>query len=406
MAGYSKDSKALRIVPPLQTAFPAVARFCSPPQTVLPMNENRPTPPSRRDFLTGRALRSEVERHGEALADELVGADIGRSEPTGGTTLRLATRAMACDFSVLLNPDAGEHLEAASNALDLIHQLEDQLSVYREWTELSQLNRTAAEGPVPVELQLFQLLRTACELAQRTAGAFDPSSGPLVALWRRARQEDRIPTESEIEDALEQTGVDHVRFDHAERTVQFDRSGMEINLGGIGKGYALDRAGRLLDESGAGDWLIHGGHSSLLARGDHNGCGGWPVGLRDPLLPQGRLATLVLRDCAFSTSGSGVQFFRHDGKRYGHILDPRTGWPVDGMLSVTVLAPTAAEADALSTAFFVMGVEKSREYCDNHKEVSALLIPPPRRGRRLEPINCGIPEEVLFFAPDGVSEER
>lgn len=370
------------------------------------MNENRPLPSSRRDFLTGRALRSEVERHGDALADELVGRGDGRREPAGGATVRLATRAMACDFSVLLNPGPGEHLEAASNALDRIHQLEDQLSVYREWTELSQLNRNAAEASVAVESQLFQLLRTACDLADRTAGAFDPTSGPLVALWRRSRQEDRIPTASEIESALKQTGVEHVRFDDADCRVQFDRIGTEINLGGIGKGYALDRAGQMLQEAGAGDWLIHGGHSSILARGDHNGLGGWPVGLRDPLFPQRRLATLLLKDRGFSTSGSGVQFFRHGGKRYGHILDPRTGWPVDGMLSVTVLTPTAAEADALSTAFFVMGVEKAQEYCDNHKEVSALLIPPPRRGRRLEPIVCGISEDVLFFASDGVSEER
>jgi thiamine biosynthesis lipoprotein len=100
-----------------------------------------------------------------------------------------------------------------------------------------------------------------------------------------------------------------------------------------------------------------------------------------------------------STSGSGVQYFRHAGKRYGHILDPRTGWPVDDVLSVTVLAPTAAEADALSTAFFVLGLEKTRAYCDNHRGVAALVIPPPRQGRRLEAINCGIPDELLTFAP-------
>ena len=191
-----------------------------------------------------------------------------------------------------------------------------------------------------------------------------------------------------------------MQFDPTRRSVQFDRRGLELNLGGIGKGYALDRIGQLLREADVTDWLIHGGQSSLLACGDHQGRGGWPVGIRNPLFPNTRLATILLRDQAMSTSGSGVQSFRHQGRRFGHILDPRTGWPADGMLSVTVLAPTAAEADALSTAFFVLGVEKARAYCDNSPGVNALLIPPPSGGRTLEPINCGLPDEVLFFATD------
>ena len=168
-------------------------------------------------------------------------------------------------------------------------------------------------------------------------------------------------------------------------------------MGGIGKGYALDRIGQLLLDDGLDNWLFHGGNSSLLARGDHNAMGGWPVGLRNPLFPKQRLATVLLRDCALSTSGTGVQHFRVEGERYGHILDPRTGWPAEELLSVTVLAPTAAEADALSTAFFVMGVESSQQYCDNREGVGAILIPPPRQGRTLEPNVCGISAEVLFF---------
>lgn len=128
-----------------------------------------------------------------------------------------------------------------------------------------------------------------------------------------------------------------------------------------------------------------------------NFTGGWAIGIRHPLFPAERYATIVLRDRGMSTSGSGVQFFRHAGKRYGHILDPRTGWPVEDVLSVTVLAPTAAEADALSTAFFVMGLEKAQAYCDTDANVAALLIPPPRRGRALEPVLCNLPDDVLFF---------
>jgi thiamine biosynthesis lipoprotein len=137
----------------------------------------------------------------------------------------------------------------------------------------------------------------------------------------------------------------------------------------------------------------------VLSQGGHAGHAGWPIGIRNPNFPERQLATLLLSGRGMSTSGSGVQYFRHGGQRYGHLLDPRTGWPVEGMLSVTVLAPTAAEADALSTAFFVLGVEKARGYCHNRTDVAALLIPHPPPGRRLEPINLGIPTDDLFFTP-------
>jgi thiamine biosynthesis lipoprotein len=179
-------------------------------------------------------------------------------------------------------------------------------------------------------------------------------------------------------------------------TISFARPGVELNLGSIGKGYALDRAAEILTEHELTDWLLQGGHSSVIARGEHNGLPGWPVGLRNPLLPQRRLGTILLRDQALATSGTAVQHFRFEGQRYGHIIDPRTGWPVENMLSVTVLAPTAAEADALSTAFFVGGVELAERYCHNHPAVSALLIPPPR-GQRLEPICIRIPADMLFW---------
>ena len=140
------------------------------------------------------------------------------------------------------------------------------------------------------------------------------------------------------------------------------------------------------------------GQSSLLARGKHNGLAGWPVGIGNPLFTGKRLGTILLADKAMATSGSNIQYFRHQGEKYGHILDPRTGWPIDTMLSVTVLADTAAEADALSTAFYVMGVEKAKAYCDN-AGIGAVLIPYPK-GPRLEPMVVGIPADHLFLDAD------
>ena len=173
---------------------------------------------------------------------------------------------------------------------------------------------------------------------------------------------------------------------------------MELNLGSIGKGYALDRCRELLEAGGMTDFLLHGGQSSLLARGSRNPGGdeGWWIGVRDPLRPGGRLGLLRLHDRALGTSGTGTQFFYHAGRRYGHILDPRTGQPAEGVLSSTVLARTAAEADALSTAFYVLGPTAALEYCrrygEMHGGLSALLVVPGPRPGGAEIVTYGLDE--------------
>ncbi len=350
---------------------------------------------SRRDFLTGRAIRAELEETGEKIADALVKQDsVG---PRSAETIRLSTTAMATEFSIIQNPGPGQRMTITSDALDLVHELEDQMTVYREQSTLMDINRQAYGQPVEVETQLFGLFQLCQKLHEETAGAFDPTSGPLIALWKQCRDKGHIPTEDELCTALQQTGMEHVLLDELQKTVHFERSGLSLNLGGIGKGFALDRIGAFLQKNEMNDYLVHGGRSSIFARGDHNQQGGWPVGIMNPAFRNQRYGTILLRNCGMSTSGSSVQFFRHEGQRYGHILDPRSGWPAAEALSVTVLAPTAAKADALSTAFFVMGLEKTREYCDNHPQVGALIIPPPQGGRSLQPISLGIPDEILFL---------
>ncbi|QDU41380.1 Thiamine biosynthesis lipoprotein ApbE precursor [Maioricimonas rarisocia] len=358
---------------------------------------NRPDDPNRRDFLTGRAVRRKVEQAGDALADAIVDAGEHRPVPVGHDTIRLQTRAMACEWSVVMNPGVPREVMAASDALSLVHGLEAQMTVYRDDSELSRLNRTAHESPQSVEPGLLSLLLACDELAEMTGGAFDATSGPLIALWRRCREEGRIPTQDEIDDTREITGMQRVRLDADAGTASYEREGVELNLGAVGKGYAIDRAVEHLRGEEMADFLVHGGYSSLYAAGDHYGQGGWPVGIRNPLFTERRYATLLLADEGMSTSGSNIQYFRYEGKRYGHILDPRTGWPAEGLLSVTVVAPTATEADALSTAFYVMGLEKALEYCDNHRSVGAILIPAPQRGRALEPVVRNIAEDRLFF---------
>lgn len=327
-----------------------------------------------------------------------------RVQPSAGITVRLSTRAMACDFSVIMNPGPTEQIEAAGTALDAIHAAEAWMSIYRENSHFSQLNRKAASHPQPVRGDMFELLQTAQKIHLGTDGAFDMATGVLTRLWRASRQEQRIPSQMEIEAALALSGMQHLALNPRENSVAFRTPGLLLDPGAIGKGYALDDAALQLmqTEHAPQSFLLHGGHSSLKAIGPHNGHAGWPIGIGNPLFTEQRLGTLLLCDKAMATSGSNIQFYRHEGRRYGHILDPRTGWPVDGMLSVTVLAPSAAVADALSTAFFVMGVEKACLCCKNWPEVGAILIPFPDKGRKVCPKVIGIPDEQIVWDEDQV----
>lgn len=341
---------------------------------------------TRRDFLSGRSAADAAADLGERMLGPEGSAGPSVQSMGKSYLIHVTRRAMACEFQVDLN--AGQYPQgtpAALKALELISHLEDQMSVFRPESEISRLNRTAAEGPVQVESRLFDLLALAWRLNEETAGAFDVTSGPLWRAWGFARRQGSVPSAEELTDALERTGAGLVELDEDVRTVRFGKPGMEINLGSIGKGYALDRAAERLLEAGVGDFLLHGGQSSVLARGRRmepsapEGAG-WKVGLRDPVRPNTRLAEIRLVDQALATSGSARQYFRHAGRRYGHILDPRSGWPAEGVYSATVLAPEAALADALATAFCVMGPDATLDYCQDRPELSAVLVCPGPQG--------------------------
>ena len=341
---------------------------------------------SRRDFLTGRAAVRALGDVRDRLAPPLPPPE---SEQASRSYLVSVSRdAMACTFEIALN--AGQYpggTDAAVAALDLVDRLEQQLTIYRDDSEVSRLNQRAAAEPVVVERGLFDLLLQAKQLHDETGGAIDITSGPLTKVWGFFRRQGQLPTQREIDEALSQIGSQWLELDAAARTVRFARPGMELNLGAIGKGYALDRAADYLDSQGVHDFLIHGGASSVLGRGSR--VAGWLVALKHPLKPDERLAEFTLVNQALGTSGSGTQFFHYQGKRYGHILDPRTGWPADKVLSATVIAPTAALADALSTAFYVGGIELAETYCRQHPEIAALLVTPSARSGKVElhPVN-------------------
>ena len=351
---------------------------------------------SRREFLTGRAAQKEIRHAGDKLADALSETTAGTA-PIAGDTIRLETRAMGCPWCVVMNPGPSRQVMVATDAFEIVRSVEQMLTIYRDESEVAQLNLHAFQSECSVSTELLEFLRICRQLYDETSRAFDPAAGQLIQLWKRARLQGRIPTTEEIQSALKNSGMQYVTWDCQQQTIRFE-SELLLDFASIGKGYGIDRAAEHLQREHIDSFLIHGGFSSLLAQGEHNGLPGWPIGLKNPLFTEQRYATLLVCNQGMSTSGSNVQYFRHHGKRYGHLLDPRTGWPTDGLLSVTVLAPTAAHADALSTAFYVMGLDKALQYCDDHPEVGAILVPPPSQGRLLEPLVKNI--ELERFHPE------
>lgn len=325
----------------------------------------------RREFLNPKQL---AEAAGQVLAVR----DAAPAEDAPEfALLRFARRAMATTFELLLPLGTPAALETADAVLDELHRLEDQLTVYHDGSEVSRLNRLAASRPIVVEDRLFQLLQHCARLTDETEGAFDITAGPLIKAWGFFRRQGRVPAECERVQARERVGMKHVRLDPQRRTVAYAKPGVEINLGSIGKGHALDRLGELLrSEWGIRSALVHGGASSVLALGAEPGTGrGWLVGVRHPWRPERRIAQVRLKDQALGTSAATFQHLYHNGKNLGHVLDPRTGWPAQGIASATARAPTAADADALATAFFIHGVDWTKAYCEKHPEVSAILLP-------------------------------
>lgn len=329
---------------------------------------------NRRDFLSRRFLHMAGEILGALDVSPACADNPNRQE---SVLLRLTHQAMATSFELLLPFGTPDALEVGKAAFDEIDRQEERLSSYRDTSEVSRLNRLAGGESASVEETLFDLLTLAGRLTEETKGAFDVATGSLIRAWGFHNRRPRLPSEQELQLALSRAGMKHVVLDPRDRSVRFLRPEVEINLGGIGKGYALDRVAAILKKDRkVSSALLHGGRSSVYAIGTEPGTNrGWAVGVRHPWDEKRRLAVVRLCDRALATSAASYQHLEHAGRRLGHILDPRTGWPAEGLASATVLAPTAAEADALATAFFVMGADQARLYCETHPEIGALLLP-------------------------------
>ena len=282
--------------------------------------------------------------------------------PCRAETLRYESsiQAMGSVYTIAAYGEDRAQLSAGvSAALQEARRLDELLSNYKSESELSEINQQAARKQVKVSVELFALLERCQHYSELSEGAFDWTVGPLMRLWGFYRASGRLPEglpeRSAVAEALRAVGYKHVHLDQESRTVRFDSPGVELDPGGIGKGYAVDKMVDVLREAGIQTALVSAAGSSIYALGSPPGEKGWHIRIRDPKSEEVTAAEVDLKDQSLSTSGAYEKFFQAGGKTYSHIMDPRTGYPAQGMLSVSVITPKTIDSEAWAKPFFVNG---------------------------------------------------
>ncbi len=276
-----------------------------------------------------------------------------------GELLRLQKNgdAMGTTFSIIVYGTGLKDMEAATGAAFAeLQRLDGMLSNYKAGSEWSLVNRFAAQRPVKVSPELFHLLSECLRYSRQTGGAFDISVGPLVKVWGFYGGRGQLPRPEDVTAALALVGYRRLRLDDTAGTVSFDLSGVEIDPGGIGKGYAVDRMAGILRQHGLATALVTASGSSIYGMGaPPEEPRGWRVEISHPKDRRRSVAEVFLKDMAISTSGTYEKSFRRGGRTFSHIIDPRTGRPAEGMESVTVVAPHAIDTEAWTKPYFING---------------------------------------------------
>jgi len=287
---------------------------------------------------------------------------------------RFSHEAMATTFELLIiHEDERYAAQAAVAAFDEVDRLECELSRFLENSDVTRINNLPAHQPLQLGLDTFECLKIARQIYTETNGAFDITIGTMLKCWRNNDGSPRKPSPKEIDFARLHTGTNLLELNEAEHTIELSVSGVQIDLGGIGKGYAVDRVAELLRDYELDVALISGGYSSVLALDAPPGKDGWPLTMTNPVVDKattGRpigeiLARPFLKNAALS--GSGIQ-------KGGHIIDPRTAEPIEGRRAAWSSAPDATTADALSTTFMIMDVDEIKQYCSKRPDILAMVI--------------------------------
>ncbi len=313
----------------------------------------------------------------------LVAGFFFQSEAEAQTRYAFTHRQMGTTFQVLLYaPDSVRAREAVTAAFRRIDTLNAILSDYRDDSELNALCRTAGSGQwVRVSPDLWRVLRLSHRAARQSHGAFDLTVGPVVRLWRRVRRQHELPTDAALREARSRTGYAYVRYRPLRKAVRLQKPGMQLDPGGIGKGYAVDEALKTLAQHGIETALVDGG-GNLAVGAPPPGKAGWQVQVGAMEGDTSHAVTVMLHHAGVSTSGDRYQYVEIDGKRYSHIVDPATGTGLVNQCTVSIIARNGAEADWLSTAASVLGPAKALRLVKKVPKASAYILEPAATGFR------------------------
>jgi thiamine biosynthesis lipoprotein len=279
----------------------------------------------------------------------------------------------------LVTADSAGLAPLAARAHAVFHRVDSLMSNWTATSEVARVNREASDRATTVSPDVAAVIDSSLDVWRESDGAFDITVEPLVRLWGFLGGPKRVPAREEVRAALEKVGAGHVRLDRAASTVRFDRPGVRIDLGGIAKGYAVERAGELLAGEGVTDALVNV-TGNMVAIGHPPGSSAWRIGIRDPRDRVPYFAHVPITNEGISTSGQYEQFFAADGRAYGHILDPHDGYPVDGLISVTVISKSAFLCDTWDTPLFVMGLEKAKRKAKERPDLAVVLVEPGANG--------------------------
>jgi thiamine biosynthesis lipoprotein ApbE len=271
-----------------------------------------------------------------------------------------------------------------SDVFKELNRLDYLMSNYKNDSELSKINKNAATEPADCNKELAYVIEQSLHYSDITDGAFDITIGPLMKKWGFFKKQGQIPDKGEIESTLQSVSYKNIIIEETAKksllkdpitvkTVFFKNAGTEIDLGGIGKGYAVDNAINVLKQNGINSALVNFA-GNIYTYGTPPGKNSWVIGLQHPRKSEGLLGTFEIKNKAVSTSGDYEKFFTINGKRYSHIIDPRTGNPVKGIVSVTIVTDSATRADALSTGVFVLGLEEGMDLIEKLSDVEGIII--------------------------------
>jgi FAD:protein FMN transferase len=320
------------------------------------------------------SLRSSAVAAAACSALLLAGA-CGAATPPAAAQVERARLAMGSELKLTAwTSDEPTALATFEEVFTEFDRLESLLSVWREGSDVQRLNAAAGLHPVPVSAETIEVLGIARQVGDWTEGKFDVTFAALSDLWKFDHDQDNsIPSRADIQQRLPLIDYRQVEFDAAAGTAFVRRKEMRVHFGGIGKGYAVDRAAALLRRRGLRDFMVQAGGDMYVA-GRH-GERMWRLGIQDPRAPGGSsFASIDLTDATFSTSGDYERFFIKDGRRYHHILDPDRGEPATGCRSVTIVSDRAVLADGLSTGVFVLGPEKGMALIERLPEVEGVIV--------------------------------